>query len=52
MFHATSDRVASRIIQHVPSAIRQLDGLNGSGRVRVSHSREANLIFGDAAAVF
>jgi len=51
MFHATSDRVASRIIK-CALPIRQLDRLNGSGRVRVSRSREANLIFGDAAAVF
>lgn len=34
------------------TATRQLDGLNGSGRVRLSDGSEADFIFGDAAAAF
>ena len=34
------------------TATRQLDGLNGSGRVRLSDGSEADFVFGDAAAAF
>jgi hypothetical protein len=34
------------------TATRQLDGLNGSGRVRLTDGTEADFIFGDAAAAF
>lgn len=34
------------------TATRQLDGMNGSGRVRLSDGTEADFIFGDAATTF
>lgn len=36
----------------IVTATRQMDGLNGAGRVRLSDGSEGDFIFGDAAAAF